>query len=382
MPVRVSRTDFLPSSIRPLEGGEIRIVGRGGMTQIRVPLAEGPAAGEIRPRVAAALSFLDEPGLPTEKEPEDASVRLVSLKKETDERRAFTEWLGTIEKLEAGPAPLDSMYSELNRVALRIEPTDPADTLAILTALSRIRGAHAAKNRFLGLAGERVGEKLLESAKAIDPSVRRTPGGEEGILHVAVAEKRILVQRSFHTEAGLAAFDFVLGDQDGALSVLWAAREDNAPQGVEAVRNGAAFFSGAGARLWADGQVVFEGGPVAVIDSTLVELRSAIVDPAPGRDPGPRFHHIAGSAEEKALERGLRLFREGDFASAHQAFEQAEKEIDPAAPYDRSDIEYNRARALQEQGKRREALALFRSLGDVSYQSLVDEKARAIESGR
>ena len=52
------------------------------------------------------------------------------------------------------------------------------------------------------------------------------------------------------------------------------------------------------------------------------------------------------------------------------------------APYDRSDIEYNRARALQEQGKRREALALFRSLGDVSYQSLVDEKARAIESGR
>ncbi|HJS73492.1 MAG TPA: hypothetical protein VJ921_04335, partial [Vicinamibacteria bacterium] len=110
--------------------------------------------------------------------------------------------------------------------------------------------------------------------------------------------------------------------------------------------------------------------------------RNAIVDPPPTRDAGPRFHRPAGGDEEKALERGLRLFREGDFASALQAFEQAEKEIDPVAPYDRSDIEYNRARALQEQGKRREALALFRSLGDVSYQGLVDEKARAIESGR
>jgi tetratricopeptide (TPR) repeat protein len=355
------------------------------MTQIRIPMADGLASGEIRPRVAAALAFLDEPGLPTEAEAEDASVRLVSLSKETDERRAFASHLATIEKLEAGPAPLDSMVSELNRVAQRIEPVDSAETWALLKSLSRIRGAHAAKNRFLGLAGERVGEKLLESAKALDPSVRSTPGGEEGILHLAVAENRIFLQRSFHTTEGFAAFDFVLGDQSGSLSVLWAAPEENVPLGVEAVRNGAAFLSDAGARLWADGRVVFEGGPVAVIDSTLVELRSAIVDPPPGRGPssrGPRFHRPAGGTEEKALERGLRLFDEGDFAGALRAFEEAEKEIDPIAPYDASDLAYNRARALQELGKRREALALFRSLGDVSYLSLVDEKTRDLESGR
>jgi tetratricopeptide (TPR) repeat protein len=114
----------------------------------------------------------------------------------------------------------------------------------------------------------------------------------------------------------------------------------------------------------------------------LVELRSALVDAPPGRVTGPVFHRRAAATGETPLERGLRLFEEKDFSSALLAFEQAEKEIDPAAPYDSSDLAYDRARALQEQGKRREALAIFRSLGDVTYQSLVDEKARLIESGR
>ncbi len=393
MPVRVSRKDLLPKSTGLLEEGEIRIVARGGMTQIRIPMGDGLASGEIRPRVAAALAFLDEPGLPTEKEPEDASVRIVSLKKEPDERRAFTDWIATIEKLEAGPAPLDSMYSELNRVALRIEPSDRADTWALLKTLSRIRGAHAAKNHFLGLAGERVGEKLLETAKTLDASVRRTPGAEEGIFFLAVAENRVLVQRSFHTDEGLSNFDFVLEDDSGSLGVSWAAPNENRPLGVEAVANGAAFFFDCdegcpGARLWADGpegNVVFDGGPVAVVDGALVELRNALVDPPPEaayRDPGPRFHQVAGAAEATSLERGLRLFAGGDLSSALQSFERAVKEIDEKAPYDASDLAYNRARTLQELGKRREALSLFRSLGDVTYQSLVDEKARAIESGR
>ncbi len=211
--------------------------------------------------------------------------------------------------------------------------------------------------------------------------------GKRGFSILAVGDDRILLQRSFHTDEGLADFDFVLEDDAGSLAVSWAFREENEPLGVEAVQNGAAFLVDCddgcpAARLWAGGEVVFEGGPVAVIDGALIELRSALVDPLPGREQGPRFHDRAGPGEEASLERGLRLFAAGDFAGALAAFEQAEKEIDPIAPYDRSDLAYNRARSLQELGKRREALALFRSLGDVSYQSLVDEKARAIESGR
>jgi hypothetical protein len=390
MPVRVARKDFLPPSTAVLEGGEIRIVARGGMTQIRIPMGDAMASAEIRPRVAASLSFLDEAGLPTEAEPEDASVRIVSLSRlgeTSDERRAFTDWIATIEKLEAGPAPLDSLYSDVNRVAQRIAPTDREDTWELLKALSRLKGAHAAKNRFLGLAGERVGEKLLETAKGLDPSVRRTPGGEEGILFLAVAGERVFLQRSFHADGGLRDFDFVLEDDSGSLAVLWGAPQENEPRGVEAVEDGAAFFFDCaercpGARLWSEGRVAFEGGPAAVVDSELIELRSAIVDAPPKLGTGPLLHHRATGVDEPALERGLRLFGEKDFAKALLAFTEAEKEIDPVAPYDASDLAYNRARALQELGRRPQALALFRSLGDVSYQSLVDEQARLIESGR
>ncbi|HLE68613.1 MAG TPA: hypothetical protein VJH87_02935, partial [Vicinamibacteria bacterium] len=215
----------------------------------------------------------------------------------------------------------------------------------------------------------------------------RTPGGEEGILFLAVAGERVLLQRSFHADDGLRDFDFVLEDDSGSLAVLWGAPQENEPTGVEAVRDGAAFLFDCtencpGARLWAEGGVAFEGGPAVVVDSELIELRGAIVDPPPKLGIGPLFHHRVAGAGETALERGLRLFGEKDFAKALLAFTEAEKEIDPVAPYDASDLAYNRARALQEQGKRREALALFRSLGDVSYQSLVDQKARAIESGR
>ncbi len=387
MPLRVARKDYLPPTIEPLEGGEIRIVAHGGMTQIRIALEDGMASAEIRPRVQSSLAFLDEPGLPTEARPEDASVPIVTLAREPDERRAFTEWIATIEKLEAGPAPLDSLYAELNRVAQRVVPTDREDTFGLLKALSQLEGAHAAKNRFLGLAGERVGEKLLEKAKALDPSVRRTPGGEEGVFFLAVAGERVFLQRSFHAEEGLRAFDFVLADDSGSLSVLWGAPREDEPLGVDALTNGAAFFFDCpelcpGARLWNGERVVFDGGPVAVVDGGLVELRSAIVDVPPVEGSSPLFHHAVGASDERSLERGLRLFAEGDFRGALLAFEQAAKEIDPVAPYDVSDLTYNRARALQEQGRRPEALALFRSLGDLPYQSLADENARAIEAGR
>jgi tetratricopeptide (TPR) repeat protein len=380
LPVRVARTDFVPASAGALPAGEIRVVARGGMTQIRIPMESGPASAEIRARVQSILAFLDAPGLPTEERPELASIPVVSLSRETDDRRAFAEWVATLEKLEKGPAPLDVLHDQLNRLAPRIVPSGREETIAFLTTLSRLEGAHAAKSHFLGLLWDRVGERLLESAKGLDPSIRRTPTGDEGAFFLAVDGNRLLIQRSFAGEGGLSHVDFVLEDESGSPAIRFATREENEPRGVAALQNGAAFFFDSGARLWSGGQVVFEGGPVSVLDGSLVQLRSAIVD-TPKAD-GPLFFDRAGSAEETPLERGLRLFQQGDFGGALLAFGEAEKAIDPVAPYDASDLAYDRARALHEQGKRQEALALFRSIGDVTYQALVDEKARLIESGR
>ena len=55
--------------------------------------------------------------------------------------------------------------------------------------------------------------------------------------------------------------------------------------------------------------------------------------------------------------------------------------MDPFSPYDEVDLRYNQARCLQEMGKVPEALALFETIGDVSYLSLVDEQIKVLEVG-
>jgi hypothetical protein len=85
--------------------------------------------------------------------------------------------------------------------------------------------------------------------------------------------------------------------------------------------------------------------------------------------------------DETALERGLRLFGQSRYAAAAKAFEEATNTIDPVAPYDEVDLRYNQARCLEAQGKVREALLLFETIGDVAYQELVDERIRVLSSG-
>jgi tetratricopeptide (TPR) repeat protein len=405
VPVGVSRKEGLSPSLGILPEGELRFVARSGMTQIRFPTG-GMSSSEIRRRVEAILEFFSEPGMPTEDRPELASEPLVTLRKGTDDTSLVPEWIETIAKLEAGPAPIGDLYGELNRRVQRIaaKEGDRPRGLDLLDALSRLSGANAAKSRALGLVGEHLGEDLLKQAKAIDPSVRSTPPGESGALRVAIdrgsggAPACLYLQRSFEADDGSRFFDFVLED-DGTdtgtgFSVRFAAEEQRGPLGIEPTAKGAAFES-----LCADGnstgcraarlvegptewKVRFEGEPVLFRDRRLFESRSALVDDVAPPGGGPRFYRNAASDDKGALERGLELFRAADFAGAASAFEQAAKEIDPAAPYDESDLVYDRAGALEELGKRREALALFRSLADVSYQSRVDERASLIESGR
>ena len=75
----------------------------------------------------------------------------------------------------------------------------------------------------------------------------------------------------------------------------------------------------------------------------------------------------------------MRITRHTELEVYKKAFEAAMSTIDPDAPYDATDLVYNRARALEEIGQRQEALALYRSIGDAAYQPLVDEGAGRIE---
>jgi tetratricopeptide (TPR) repeat protein len=398
MTVGVGRKEGLPPALDFLEQGEIRFVAHGGLTQIRLPMSETIGAFEIQRAAEAILAFFEEPGLPTEKEPEDASLPLLTLEKGSADRKTLLDWIETTRKLEAGPAPVEDLYADIARLSQRLvsESGDRGETFEILSELSRLRGAIAAKTRVMAALSDRVGEHLLERAQRFDPAVRRTPTGEEGALHVAVSggregvPRRVFLQRSFESGSGLRHFDFVLDAEN--LGPVFVAPSEGEPLGVESVPAGGVFHFGCpepdretcrGVKLIApNGDLLGVAAPGAVVAGRAVAIRSALVDAVTSREAGPALYRGFDEASETALERGLRLFDHADYAGAAKAFEEAVKEIDDVAPYDASDLLYNRGRALQEEGKRREALDIFRCLADVSYQVLVDEKARLIESGR
>jgi len=394
MPVSVGRRDGLPSSLRFLDSGEIRVVARGGLTQIRITMSPDVRAPEIRKRVEAIFSFLDAPGLPTEEEPEKnkkANLPLVTLKKRVNEHREFFEWIDTLEKLEAGPAPLDDFYEQLRRLGQRLARGTESRELGfeIMAGLGRLGGAKSAKTRTLALLGADIGDRLLAEVQKVDPKVRRTAPPRQGIFFADVTEdapRRVVMQRSFQTRDGLRHFDIVLDDDGQDVAPVWLAPSgndnDDEPKGVDALAAGAAFLYRGddceGLRLVRGGELVYESCDATVLDGDVIEVRPALVDPV---EDGPAYfrRNVVSEPPETALDRGLRLFDRGDFSEAAAAFEQAMSEIDPEAPYDASDLVYDRARALEALGKRQEALALYRSIGDVSYQELVDEAAGRIE---
>jgi tetratricopeptide (TPR) repeat protein len=238
------------------------------------------------------------------------------------------------------------------------------------------------------MLGADIGDRLLEEVRALDPDVRRSAPPGVGVFNVAVtpvdtAPRRVLLQRSFQRVDGVRDFNFLLEDTGDDLSLLWFAPEDAEPRGVQVVEAGAVFHYAdgpdcVGLRVAGAAGIVYEDCAAAVIDGEVVEARSAIVDDVAN---GPLYYrrNVTADPVEGELDKGLRLFEQGDMAGAAAAFDSAMSEIDPEAPYDASDLVYNRARALEELGRRQEALALYRSVGDVAYQYLVDEGAGRIE---
>lgn len=392
MPVGVGQRKALPRSLSFYENGEIRVVARSGMTQIRLPMAVDRASGEIRQRVEAVLDFLDDPILPTEETPEEASVPLVRFQRGESDRQTLFDGIDTVFRLEAGPAPLDDLYARLEREALAAaRGADRGFGIELLAALSKLRGANGAKSQALSMLSAGLGERLLETARELDGSLRRTAPGERGVFFLAVGEGTVGLVRSFQADSGWRHVAFGLGDDGAELQIHWAVPISEEPTGVALLEAGTVVTfrresegGCEGLTLVASGEAVYEGCPAKVVDGEVVEIASALVDELDEVDPGPRYFRrgVADGREPTSLERGLSLFASGDYAGAAAAFEEASKSIDPLAPYDATDLLYDRGRALEELGKRREALEIYRSLGDVPYQETVDARAAAIESGR
>ena len=382
----------LPAALAFYHEGEIRIVARGGIVQFRLSMADRPSTSEIRRWVEAVIDFLGE--LPDEREAPLANRDLIVLEDGMASPRQVRRWIETLAKLESGPAGLDDHYAKLDRTLKRVLRDNDERELRfeLLEALSRLERADTSKSRVLVQLASRIRDRLLEEAKRLDASVRRAAAAGDGVFFTHVdrgsSPARVYLQSSFRGGGpGFRHFAFVLEDTGDDLRIVWAEPEEHEARGIEAARRGGVFlFETAdgcrGLRLAGETDRLYEGCPALLLEGEIVEPRSALVDPL---EAGPQFFRRGepGSdgivAEETALERGLRLFEEGQYATAITAFEEAAGELDPLAPYDESALRYNRARSLEQMGKRQEALALYRSLGDPPFQALVDERAGIIE---
>jgi len=380
LPVEVGRADRLPAAIEPAAGGEIVIVARRGLMQVRIPLDELSSSREIAERVAAVARLLRE---------QETSTGTVSSPGPSREgRSALAALADRAFALEAGPVPLPDVYQQIDReVRSVLRDGTRQQGWEVLGELSRLRGAGAAKARALVVLDSSLPDSLLASVQEMAPEVIRQARPEEGVFYVGLSQpsaaRRMLLQRTFVEEGSLRHFDFIVNLDTEEASVLWVGPEPDRPTGVQIVPVGAAFFftedSCRGLRLVGEAGPLHEVCPAHLDGAQIVESVDALVDPAPTAQ-APRFYHripmnpTQPALAETALEQGLRQFRDGNYRDAISRFEQASEEIDPVAPYDETDLRYNIARCYQELGQGPRGLQIMESIGDAAYQDLVEEK--------
>jgi tetratricopeptide (TPR) repeat protein len=393
--LQVGRLDRAEAALDPDSNGEIRIVARGGVLQVRIPLAEGPRSEEIRRMVVAVLSSVSPLEEEELQQPDEALQPIRQLSSMGRTKDAVSDGIELAVKREAGPASVDELYRLIER-AVRSWSSEASEgeKLEVVAQLSRLEGARGAKERALSAVDASYGQKLLASVTSLDSEIERQASASRGVFYLGLMDSvppRIVLQRTFAGNGFLRHFNFVLEKTDSGLEVVWSAPETASPKGVTTVAEGAVFVfeddSGLrGLRLVGVDGLSYEGSPALVREGRVVEVHDALVDAIPN-DVKPRFFRrgtIEGGqmvSAETALERGLQLFRGGRYREAASAFEEASKEVDPLAPYDEADLRFNLVRCLEEQGKIREALTLADTIGDVAYQDAIDARIKILEAG-
>ncbi len=391
MQIEVGRVDRLPAGIEPADEGEVWIVSRRGLMQLRISLDGAPPGSRIREQVTAALRLLGPP-----EEKETGTTTRGTRRGEM----SFSKLVDEAVALEAGPVPIPDRYRQIDLALRKIlrDATNETQVLNALKELARLRGAGAAKSRAFLALDRALPRRLLAAVKEIAPEIDVQASPQQGVFYLGVTDvegqKTILLQRTFFSRLLPQNFDFILRLEGGKPSVVWLGTEPDEPKGTRAISAGAVFFFEGedcrGLRLIDLGSPLFEGGPLyegcpaRLEGEDIIEVREVLLDDAPD-GLAPLFYRrgkIESSeliAPESPLERGKRLFEEGSYRQALSAFQEASKRIDPVAPYDEIDLRYNIARCYEALGQRPRALEIMESIGDAVYQSVVDEKIGELE---
>jgi tetratricopeptide (TPR) repeat protein len=292
---------------------------------------------------------------------------------------------------------MEELYSMILRATRsKVDDAENAQQIMeVLSQLSALRGAGEAKAKALTSLDARLGKKLLNAARTVESGTDRQSPARSGLYDVFVSkpigpdeEYEILLRRSFRSVESLIPqhFNFLMRWNQQGVKVSWVALEEEQARGFGHTGDGAVFFfeqaNGChGLRFVAQDTLAYEGCPARVLGTKVFEEQSVLVDDVSPEVSPTYFEELSEDASETALGRGRKLFEQGEYAAAASAFKEAANEVDPLAPYEETDVRYNRARCLEAQGKLREALALFESIGDVAYHDVVDEKIRALGGG-
>ncbi len=341
------------------DAGSIRIAARSGYLVLRAPLDDDEPP---RRALQSVFRLLDDPPFPGGTEP---------LASPADTPEALIDAIGAFEALGH---PTRAFEERLAAAVGRSLPE--ARAAELLEHASRLRGGALARRRLLEALAPRVGDRLLEAARALDPEILRAAPG--GAFAAAVAGDVLGLQVAYERQDGSRALlhaALTPGTSPAALQIA-----SGTAGGVGVHAPGGFQFSHDDCVSWgpASGPLTThcpasrrDGGVVARVGQLAGE---------PGRPPflwrwvdgGPEADDTDGATER--LLAGLDAFARSEYETAAAMFESAIP--GPGSPVDDAARRYNLAATQALLGDREGARARLEAIGDATFAPLVERAIR------
>ncbi len=331
------------------EEGTLWVATRSGFLVFRAPLGEDP----VRRSVGPLLRLFDEPPFPGGAKP---------LAGPPDDAEGLIRAIAPLEALGNPVGALEERLAE----AVRRELRTGGDPMALLERASAIRAGDLARRRLLSARFPRIGDRLLEAAQGLDPTILRASAS--GLLRTAVGDGSVGLQRAYEREDGSVVLLHATVGADGAAQALEVV--PGPAGGVVRAEDGFRFAHGA-CVSWGE-----TACPAQLRGSAVVVRLSQLV--TEGDAPMIQRRVDGGSEDEAvaALLRGLDAFAEGRWEDAARAFEAAVP--GPGSPVEEAARRYNLATTLARLGDRDAALGMLEEIGDATFHPLVESAVREL----